>query len=84
MKNQTYKAYQYYLMGKDIPYPKDDVLFIEANINYNKLFQYEKCLLWYYIYSDDRLTGSKNCIDYLNTTQNKDNDEYNNIIKHYD
>jgi tetratricopeptide (TPR) repeat protein len=48
MVSQHYKAYHYYLRGKNIPFPKDELLFIEHNI-YNGLFDYESTVLSCYM-----------------------------------
>jgi glycosyltransferase involved in cell wall biosynthesis len=45
---KLYKAYEYYLIGSKIPYPKDDLLFIEGNI-YNGMFDYEGSIIEYYV-----------------------------------
>jgi hypothetical protein len=42
--SQHYKAYHYYLIGKDIKFPHNQLLFIEHNI-YNGLFDYESTIL---------------------------------------
>jgi glycosyltransferase involved in cell wall biosynthesis len=44
---QQYKAYQYVLMGKDIPLSTDS-LFIEIPV-YTELFHYEESILLYYV-----------------------------------
>ena len=48
MVSQHYKAYHYYLKGKNIPFPKNDLLFIEHNV-YNGLFDYENTILLCYL-----------------------------------
>ena len=48
-KLEHHKAYHYYLKGRNIPFPKDDVLFIEHNI-YDGLFDYEITILACYVY----------------------------------
>jgi len=54
-----YKAYEYYLKGSRVPYPKDDVLFVESNI-YNGLFQYEASIIEYYIKRENCLRSTIN------------------------
>ena len=46
-----YKSYEYIRAGEKVPYPKDDVLFIESDI-YRGLFQYEKSIVEYYIHPE--------------------------------
>jgi hypothetical protein len=50
---QQIKAYHYYLIGRSIPYPKDDMLFIENHIYDKYLFEYESTILHYYLYLTD-------------------------------
>ena len=45
--SQHYKAYQYVLMGRAIPFPPDS-LFIEKDV-YNGLFDYEATILLFYL-----------------------------------
>lgn len=47
VKGNHKKAYEYYLMGKDIPLPVD-ALFVETNV-YKFLFTYEFTIIAYYI-----------------------------------
>lgn len=65
---EHYKAYHYYLKGKDIPYPKDDVLFIEHDI-YNGLFDYENTILACYVYGKTKQDGLNEIVKYINTKQ---------------
>ena len=79
--SQHYKAYHYYLLGKNIPYPKDDILFIEKNVYYYK-FDWELTILHYYIFPKERIEGMKNLLKYYNNnTVNLDN-VFDNI-QHY-
>jgi len=48
---QHYKAYHYIKLCENVPFPKDDVLFIETKI-YNGLFDYEASIVEYYIHKD--------------------------------
>jgi tetratricopeptide (TPR) repeat protein len=41
-------AYEFYEIGRKIPYPKDDVLFIRTDV-YKHLFEYEFSILAYYL-----------------------------------
>lgn len=61
-KSQHYKAYQYALLGKQIPLSNDS-LFIEKDV-YSKLFDYEITILAYYV-SKDRDDGLRKTTDYL-------------------
>ncbi len=54
-----YKAYEYYLKGSKIPYPKDDVLFVEGNI-YKGLFEYDCSIIEYYIKRENCLRTTIN------------------------
>jgi tetratricopeptide (TPR) repeat protein len=63
------KAYEYYLLGKDIPYPKDDLLFISHDV-YSDLFEYEMTILHYYLFPQDLLTGLRKTVTYLANSLN--------------
>jgi len=56
-----YKCYEYIRAGEKVPYPKDDVLFIESDF-YNGLFQYEKSIVEFYIHPERCL---KTTIEYM-------------------
>jgi tetratricopeptide (TPR) repeat protein len=60
-----YKAYHYYLKGRNIPFPKDDVLFIEHDI-YNGLFDYENTILACYVCGKSRQDSLGDMITYIN------------------
>ena len=60
-KGQNYKAYHYYKLGVGIPYPKNNVLFIES-FPYQGGFDYEASILDYYVHPK---TGLDNSIDYM-------------------
>ena len=64
-KSQHYKAYHYYLKGKDIPYPKDDLLFIEDSV-YKGLFPYEATILDCYVTGKSKQDSLADVISYLN------------------
>lgn len=63
--SEHHKAYHYYLKGKDIPYPKDDVLFIEENV-YKGLFDYENTILACYINGKTRQDSLEDMVQYIN------------------
>lgn len=63
--SQHFKAYHYYLKGKDIPYPKDDVLFIEDQV-YNGLFEYEHTILACYIFNKTKQDCLTDIVSYIN------------------
>ena len=63
--SQHHKAYHYYLKGKDIPFPKDDVLFIEDAI-YNGLFDYENTILACYVNGKTRHDSLYDLVSYIN------------------
>jgi len=62
----TKKAYDFYLLGKNIPYPKNDVLFISHKV-YENLFDYEMTILHYYLFPNERLDGLRKVFSYLST-----------------
>lgn len=64
-EGQHFKAYHYYLMGKDIPQLDNDILFIEKDV-YLGLFEYENTILHYYIYPNEKLRGLQININYIN------------------
>jgi len=64
-KGQNFKAYHYYLKGKDIPYPKDDVLFIEDAV-YNGLFDYENTILACYVNNKTKQDALCDVVSYIN------------------
>lgn len=64
-KSQHYKAHHYYLKGKDIPYPRDDVLFIEDQV-YNGLFDYENTIIACYVTGKTKQDSLCDLVSYLN------------------
>jgi len=61
-------AQRWWLLGKDIPYPAGDSLFIEG-APYNGGFAFQGTILHYYLYKDDavvRSRGSDLVISYVN------------------
>jgi tetratricopeptide (TPR) repeat protein len=67
--NQHHKAYHYYLKGKNIPYPKDDLLFIEDNV-YKGLFQYENTILVCYVNIATKQDSLLDVVTYINKNYN--------------
>ena len=65
IRSQPYKAYHYYLKGKDIPYPKNDMLFIENNV-YEGLFAYESTILECYVGGKSKQDSLCDLISYIN------------------
>jgi tetratricopeptide (TPR) repeat protein len=53
--SQHFKAYHYYLLGKSIKNPENDLLFIEKEI-YEGAFDWENTILHYYIYPNEAVT----------------------------
>lgn len=80
-KSQHYKAYHYYQKGRHIPYPKDDVLFIENNV-YEGLFEYENTILACYIrpYLHDKLESQIEIIQYLNRWNHHHQNVFDNLV----
>ena len=79
---QQVKSMHYYLLGRNIPYPKDDVLFIENAVYEKYLFDYEFTILQYYIFPNERPLGLKRCVEYLNSYGYLEESVYSNI-DHY-
>ena len=65
-KFEHHKSYHYYLKGRNIPFPKDDVLFIEHNI-YNGLFDYENTILACYVNGKTKQDSLCDLVNYINT-----------------
>jgi glycosyltransferase involved in cell wall biosynthesis len=63
--SQHYKAQHYYLKGKDIPFPKDDVLFIEDQV-YKGLFDYESTIISCYITGKSKQDALYDITSYIN------------------
>jgi glycosyltransferase involved in cell wall biosynthesis len=63
IKGDHYKAYHYTKIGLDIPFPKNDILFIETDV-YNGKFLYEASVLDYYVHQDKRI-GLRDSIKFL-------------------
>ena len=75
---EHFKAYHYYLKGKDIPFPKNDVLFIEYSI-YEGLFEYENTILSCYVFNKSRQDVLNDMVSYINTKQHKIDNVWDNI-----
>ena len=69
-----YKAYHYAKIGDSIPFPQNDILFVETNI-YNGKFLYEKSILDYYVNQDKKI-GLRDSFNYLL----KNGEHINNVI----
>lgn len=63
--SQHYKAYHYYIKGRYIPFPKDDVLFIEEQV-YNGLFEYENTILACYVNGRTKQDSLNDVVTYIN------------------
>jgi len=63
-QGDQYKAYYYYLKAKDIPFPKDDLLFVEHPV-YHGLLDYENTILACYV-SRSRQDSLFEVVSYLN------------------
>jgi len=63
--SQHYKAYHYYLKGRNIPYPSKDILFIEHEV-YQGLFDFEYTILAYYVMQQTKQDSLSSIISYLN------------------
>ena len=75
---EHFKAYQYYLKGKDIPFPKNDVLFIEYSI-YEGMFEYENTILSCYVFNKSRQDALNDMVSYINTKQHRIDNVWDNI-----
>jgi glycosyltransferase involved in cell wall biosynthesis len=75
-KGQHYKAYQYVLMGKDIPLSKDS-LFIEIPV-YTDLFHYEETICLYYL--NRKSEGLRKGMHYLLTKSQNVEGVLSNLI----
>ena len=76
---QQVKSYHYYLLGINTPYPKNDMLFIENKVYEKYLFEYELSIIHYYVFPNDRLSGLKKLINYLNNYNFSENSVYQNL-----
>ena len=80
-KSQHYKAYHYYQKGRHIPFPKDDVLFIEKQV-YEGLFEYENTILACYIrpFPHEKLESQLEIIQYLNRWPHNHQNVFDNMV----
>jgi hypothetical protein len=78
--SEHHKAYHYYLLGKKIPYPKNDVLFIEHE-TYEGLFDYENTILACYVSGKTKQDGLNDLVNYINTYKYALDNVWDNI--HY-
>lgn len=74
-KGEQYKAFQYLLMGKDIPLSTDS-LFIETPV-YTHLFRYEETILLYYVKRTRE--GLRKSIEYMMSRSEYSDVVYKNI-----
>jgi tetratricopeptide (TPR) repeat protein len=58
------KAFEFYILGRAIPYPINDVLFISHNV-YSHLFEYELTIIHYYLFPNNRIDGLNKTFNYL-------------------
>jgi tetratricopeptide (TPR) repeat protein len=72
-QKEYFKAYEYYLKGKDIKYPTNDILFIEDI--YDGAFELEKTMLNFFIFTKTKQDCLKELIDYINTYSNTKNQD---------
>lgn len=72
------EAYEYYKLGKPIPYPRNDVLFITPAV-YKYLFDYELTVLHYYLFPEKSEEGLRKSIEFLNSNQEFHNSVYSNL-----
>jgi tetratricopeptide (TPR) repeat protein len=80
-KSQHYKAYHYYQKGRYIPFPKDDVLFIEKQV-YEGLFEYENTILSCYVrpFPHEKLESQIEIIQYLNRWPHYHQNVFDNLV----
>jgi hypothetical protein len=76
---QQVKSYHYYLLGVNIPYPKNDMLFIENKVYDKYLFEYELSIIYYYVFPNDRVSGLRKMVEYINKYTFNLNSVYDNI-----
>jgi tetratricopeptide (TPR) repeat protein len=82
-KYEHFKAYQYYLKGKDIPFPKDDLLFVEYNI-YEGMFEFENTILSCYIFNKSKQDCLFELINYINTKPHNVDNVFDNLQYYID
>ena len=77
-KYEHFKSYQYYLKGKDIPFPKNDQLFVEYSI-YEGLFDYENTIISCYIFGKSKQDTLNDIVNYINNKSHNIDNVWNNI-----
>lgn len=82
-KYEHFKAYQYYLKAKDIPFPKDDLLFVEFPI-YEGLIDYEATILNCYIFNKTKQDCLNEMITYIGTKSPHIDNVWDNIQYYID
>lgn len=80
-RSQHWKAYHYYQKGRSIPYPKDDVLFVEKQV-YEGLFEYENTILACYVHPSPhgKVDSQVEIIQYLNRWPHYHQNVFDNLI----
>lgn len=79
IKSMHQKAYAFYKLGSKIPYPSRDRLFIQAEVYYQKLFEYEYTILHYYLFPEKRIDGLRSSVMYINQLGNTGSNVHENI-----
>jgi hypothetical protein len=74
-RRDHFKAWHYYQLGSVIKKP-NDLLFIETDV-YDRLFNYERCIIHDYVFQDKKSLSMKYSLDYFNKYH--DQCMYNNI-----
>ena len=77
-KMEHYKAYHYYLKGRNIPFPKNDVLFIEHSV-YEGLFEYENTILACYVNGKTKQSSLAELVHYINNRTHHLHNVWDNI-----
>jgi hypothetical protein len=77
-RGENFKSYHYCKMGKKIPYPNNDLLFIEKNI-YTHLFDYELTINHYYVYPERLLEGAKITMNYIKDSRDNWDNTFSNL-----
>ena len=72
-----HKAFHYAKIGDSVPFPVNDVLFIESEV-YNGKFLYEKTILDYYVNQDKKI-GLRDSFNYLLKNGNHINNVLSNL-----
>jgi hypothetical protein len=75
---EHFKAYQYYLKGRDIPFPKDDVLFVEYSL-YDGLFDYENTILSCYVFNKSKQDSLNDLVSYINNKKYHIDNVFDNL-----